>query len=135
METVKIVIDTDLLIDLLRNQKQTTTFVAKLEEKNYALATTAINVFELHHGAHKSEECDKNLQAIHLLISRLRIFPLTSKAAQKACHIYAQLERQRQQIRLRDTLIAAIALTSECSVATHNQVHFNRISNLEIIMP
>ena len=135
METVKIVIDTDLLIDLLRNQKQITAFVAMLEEKNYVLATTAINVFELHHGAHKSVESEKNLQAIHLLISRLRIFHLTSKAAQKAGHIFAQLERQGQPIGLRDTLIAAIALTSECSVATHNQVHFSRISNLEIITP
>jgi predicted nucleic acid-binding protein len=135
METLKTVIDTDLLIDLLRNQKQTTAFVAKLEEKNYVLATTAINVFELHHGAQKSEESKKNLQAIHVLMSRLHIFPLTSKAAQKAGHIYAQLERQGEPIGLRDTLIAAIALTSECSVATHNQAHFSRISNLEIIKP
>ena len=135
METVKTVIDTDLLIDLLRNQKQTTSFVAKLEEKNYVLATTAINVFELHHGAHKSEESEKNLQAIHVLMSRLLIYPLTFKAAQKAGHIYAQLERQGQPIGLRDTFIAAIALMNECSVATHNQVHFSRISNLEIIKP
>ncbi len=91
METVKTIIDTDLLIDLLRNQKQATAFITKLEEKNYILATTAINIFELHHGAHKSVESEKNLQAIQVLISRLSIFPFTSKAAQKAGHIYAQL--------------------------------------------
>ena len=135
METVKTVIDTDLLIDLLRNQKQATAFITKLEEKNYILATTAVNIFELHHGAHKSEESEKNLQAIHVLISRLSILPFTSKAAQKAGHIYAQLERQGQPIGLRDTLIAAIALTRECSVATRNQAHFSRISDLEIITP
>jgi tRNA(fMet)-specific endonuclease VapC len=135
METVKTVIDTDLLIDLLRNQKQATAFVAKLEEKNYVLATTTINIFELHHGAHKSEESEKNLQAINGLISRLSIFPLTSKAAQKAGHIYAQLERQGQPIGLRDIFIAAIALTRECSVATRNQQHFNKISGLSIITP
>ena len=135
METVKTVIDTDLLIDLLRNQKQATAFITKLEEKNYILATTAVNIFELHHGAHKSVESEKNLQAIHVLISRLSILPFTSKAAQKAGHIYAQLERQGQPIGLRDTLIAAIALTRECSVATRNQAHFSRISDLEIITP
>ena len=135
METVKTVIDTDLLIDLLRNQKQATAFITKLEEKNCVLATTAINIFELHHGAHKSQESEKNLQAIHVLISRLSILPFTSKAAQKAGHIYAQLERQGQPIGLRDTLIAAIALTRECSVATRNQAHFSRISDLEIITP
>jgi tRNA(fMet)-specific endonuclease VapC len=135
METVKIVIDTDLLIDLLRNQNQATAFITKLEEKNYILSTTAVNIFELYHGAHKSLESEKNLKAIHVLVSRLSIFPLTSKAAQKAGHIYAQLERQGTPVGLRDTLIAAIALTRGCSVATRNQAHFSRISDLEIITP
>ena len=135
METVKTVSDTDLLIDLLRNQKQATAFITKLEEKNNILATTAVNIFELYHGAHKSVESEKNLQTINVLISRLSILPFTSKAAQKAGHIYAQLERQGQPIGLRDTLIAAIALTRECSVATRNQAHFSRISDLEIITP
>lgn len=135
METVKTVIDTDLLIDLLRNQKQATAFIAKLEDKNYVLATTAINVFELHHGAHKSQESERNLQAINVLIGRLSILPLTSKSAQKAGHIYAKLEREGQPIGLRDTLIAAIALTRGCSVATRNHQHFNRISDLELIAP
>jgi predicted nucleic acid-binding protein len=135
METLKTVIDTDILIDLLRNQKQATAFIAGLEQKNYVLATTSINVFELHHGAHKSEESEKNLQAINVLASRLSILSLTSKAAQKAGHIYAKLEQQGQPIGLRDTFIAAIALTRECSVATRNQAHFNRISGISIITP
>ncbi len=135
METLKTVIDTDLLIDLLRNQKQATAFIIELEEKNTILATTAVNLFELHHGAHKSVESEKNLQAIHVLMSRLIILPFTSKAAQKAGHIYAQLECQGQPIGLRYTLIAAIALTRECRVATRNQAHFSRISDLEIITP
>ncbi len=135
METVKTVIDTDLLIDLLRNEKQATDFITKLEEKNMILATTAVNIFELYYGAHKSQETEKNLQAIHVLISRLSILPFTSKAAQKAGHLYAQLERQGQPIGLRDTFIAAIALTRECSLATRNQTHFGRISDLEIISP
>jgi tRNA(fMet)-specific endonuclease VapC len=99
------------------------------------LATTAINVFELHHGAHKSVESEKNLQAIYMLISRLIILPFTSKATQKAGHMYAQLERQGQLVGLRDTFIVAIALTRECSVATRNQAHFSRISELEMIIP
>jgi tRNA(fMet)-specific endonuclease VapC len=135
METVKTIIDTDLLIDLLRNQQETVAFLARLEEKNYILATTAVNVFELHHGAHKSQESEKNLQAINVLVSRLSILPLTSKAAQKAGHIYALLERKGEPIGLRDTFIAAIALARECSIATRNQAHFNRISGLKIIRP
>jgi predicted nucleic acid-binding protein len=135
LETVKTVIDTDLLIDLLRNQKQTAAFITELERKNIVLATTAINVFELHHGAHKSQASERNLQAINVLVSRLSILPLTAKAAKKAGHIYAELEQQGQPIGLRDTFIAAIALTRDCSVATRNQQHFNRIFGLSIITP
>jgi hypothetical protein len=35
METSKTVIDTDLLIDLLRNKKEAVDFVAKLEDKKF----------------------------------------------------------------------------------------------------
>jgi tRNA(fMet)-specific endonuclease VapC len=135
METIKTIIDTDILIDLLRNQQQTAAFIVELEKNNYILATTTINIFELHHGAHKSQESEKNLQAINTLVSRLSILALTSKAAQKAGNIYAQLEQQGQPIGLRDTFIAAIAITREYSVTTRNQAHFNRISGLKINTP
>ncbi len=135
METIKTIIDTDILIDVLRNKKQAITLVATLEAENLILSTTAINIFELHHGAHKSKEPEKNVHAINILVSRLAVLPLTSKSAKKAGHIYAELERRGQIIGLRDTLIAAIALTRECSIATRNQEHFNKISDLKIICP
>jgi len=61
--------------------------------------------------------------------------PLTSKSAQKAGHIYAQLETKGQTIGLRDTIIGAIALTRETSVATRNIEHFKKITYLKIISP
>ena len=50
METIKTIIDTDILIDLLRNKKEAIAFLAQLETENVTLCTTAINIFELHHG-------------------------------------------------------------------------------------
>lgn len=133
METIKTIIDTDLLIDLLRNKKEAVIFITRLEKDHFILCTTAINIFELHHGAHKSNDTEKNLQAISKVLSRLVILPLTSKSAQKAGHIYAELEKIGHTIGLRDTFIAAIALTRECRVATRNIEHFNKISELKII--
>jgi predicted nucleic acid-binding protein len=135
METTKTIIDTDILIDLLRNKKEAVAFVAALEEKKIELATTVINAFELHYGAHKSRQPQKNLQATKKLLSRLDVLPLTSKSAQMAGHIYAQLETKDQTIGLRDTIIAAIALTREQSVATRNTEHFKKITDLKIISP
>jgi tRNA(fMet)-specific endonuclease VapC len=119
METTKTIIDTDILIDLLRNRKEAVNFVSKLQDKNFLPSTTVINQFELHYGAHKSRNPEKNLQAAKKLLNRLQILPLTPRSAQRAGRIFAELETKGQTIWLRDTLIGAIALTREYSVVTH----------------
>jgi tRNA(fMet)-specific endonuclease VapC len=133
METKKTIIDTDILIDLLRNKKEAVTFVAELQDKDFLLATTVINQFELHYGAHKSRNPEKNLQTTKKLLNKLVILPLTPRSAQKAGHVFAELETKGQPIGLRDTLIGAIALTRESSVATNNTEHFKKIADLKII--
>lgn len=133
METTKIIIDTDILIDLLRNKKETVAFINGLEEKKVILTTTVINAFELYYGAHKSRQPQKNLHATKKLLSRLVVLPLTTRSAQKTGHIYAQLEKKGQSIGLRDTIIGAIAVTREFSIATRNIEHFEKIENLKII--
>lgn len=133
METPKTVIDTDILIDLLRNKTEAVAFVAKLQDRDFLLSTTVINQFELHYGAHKSRNPEKSLQATKKLLTRLQILPLTPRSAQTAGHIFAELETKGQTIGLRDTLIGAIALTREYSVATNNTEHFKKIADLKII--
>jgi predicted nucleic acid-binding protein len=133
METAKTIIDTDILIDVLRNKKEAVAFVTKMEEEKILLSTTAINAFELYHGAHKSKNRRKNLFATRKLLSRLILFPLTPRSAQKAGYIYADLEENGQSIGLRDTFIGAIAVTNGVSVTTRNTEHFRKIANLKII--
>lgn len=133
MEASKTIIDTDILIDLLRNSKDAVDFVARLEEKKILLATTVVNSFELYYGAHKSRYPEKNLQATKKLLSRMIILSLTPRSAQKAGHIYTELETRGHPIGLRDTLIGAIALTREFSLATRNIEHFKKIEDLKII--
>ena len=62
METTNTIIDTDILIDLLRNKKEAVAFVSKLQDKNFRLSTTVINQFELHYGAHKSRNPEKKFK-------------------------------------------------------------------------
>lgn len=133
METTKAIIDTDILIDLLRNKKESVEFINMLEAKKILLSTTVINAFELHYGAHKSRQPSKNLQTTKKLLSKLVLLPLTPRSAQKAGHLYAELETKGQSIGLRDTLIGAIALTREYSVATCNIQNFEKIADLKII--
>lgn len=133
MEATNTIIDTDILIDLLRNKKDAVALVSMLQDKNFRLSTTVINQFELHYGVHKSRYPEKNLQATKKLLNKLLILPLTPRSAQKAGHLFAELEAKDQPIGLRDTLIGAIALTKEFSVTTRNTEHFKKIAGLKII--
>jgi predicted nucleic acid-binding protein len=133
MEHNRTIIDTDILIDFLRNQKEAVAFVTQLEEKKTLLSTTAVNAFELYYGAHKSKQSAQTLQATKKLLDRLVLLSLTPRSAQRAGHIYAELELDGHPIGLRDTFIAAIALTRKCSVATRNIEHFKKVKGLTVI--
>jgi tRNA(fMet)-specific endonuclease VapC len=133
MENIKTIIDTDILIDFLRNRPEVVAFVTQMEQKKARLATTAINAFELYYGAHKSKQAAHTLQATKILLDRLVLFPLTPRSAQRAGHIYAQLESEGQPIGLRDTFIAAIALTRKYTLVTRNTEHFKKVKGLTII--
>ncbi len=132
MDTPRTIIDTDILIDLLKDKKEAIELITQLEEKKSLLSTTTINTFELYYGAHKSKQFKQNLQATEKLLNRLIVLPLTPRSAKKAGHIYAQLEKQGQPIGLRDTFIAAIALTKGFSIVTRNVNHFKKIKELNI---
>src|SRR3990172_11100206 len=133
METSKAIIDTDILIDFLRSKKEAVALVSELEKKKFLLATTTVNAFELYYGAHKSRQPEKGLQSTKKLLNRLVLLPFTPKSAQKAGHIYAELEKAGQPIGLRDSFVAAIALTRGFAVATRNIQHFRKITDLRII--
>jgi tRNA(fMet)-specific endonuclease VapC len=127
------IIDTDILIDFLRNKKEAVLFVTYLEDKKALLSTTAINAFELYYGAHKSRQSAQTLQTTKTLLERLILLPLTPRSAKRAGQIYAELELEGNPIGLRDTFIAAIALTRKCSVATQNTEHFKKVKGLTVI--
>jgi tRNA(fMet)-specific endonuclease VapC len=133
MDNQRVIIDTDILVDFLRDNNKATSIVAHLEENNSRLATTAVNAFELYYGAHKARDPQEAAHATRQILNRLLLLPLTAKSAQKAGHIYADLEKIGQPIRLRDTLIGAIALTRDYKVATRNKDHFRKIKDLQII--
>jgi tRNA(fMet)-specific endonuclease VapC len=133
MEDTRVVIDTDILVDFLRGSREAVLLVSHFEERKFLLATTTINAFELYYGAHKSKEPEKAAQSTRQLLDRLVLLPLTSKSAQRAGHIYADLEKKGQPVGLRDTLIGAIALTRGYRVATRNKEHFEKIGDLQLI--
>lgn len=133
MEPNRAVIDTDILIDLLRNETKVVDSLTEMERKGYLLATTIINAFELFHGAYKSRRREKNVASTKNLLGRLVILKMGLTSAQNAGRIYAELETKGRPIGLRDSMIGAIALTKGYSIATRNVEHFQKIKDLKLI--
>jgi tRNA(fMet)-specific endonuclease VapC len=130
-----ITLDTDILIDLLRGNKETTENIKHLEQTNTPLTTTAINTFELHHGAWKTDNPPRNIQAAETLLNRLIQLSFTPQAAAAAGKILASLENEGQPIGFRDAFIAATVLENNTTLYTRNTRHFNRVPRLKIFMP
>jgi len=134
MEITRVVIDTDLLIDLLRGVKETVDFIGEMETKGYLLATTIVNAFELYHGAYKSKKREEKLGSTKKLLERLIVLRMSLRSAEDAGRIYAELEAKGQPIGLKDALMGAIALTRGYALATRNVEHLQRIIGLNTIL-
>ena len=127
-----ICLDTDFLVNFLRNKREEVDFIINHEsEKN--LATTYINLFELYYGAYKSSERQTNIKAISILMSRIILLNFTDESARKAGEVLAKLEKEGKVIEFRDLFIGTIALAHNYAVKTHNKKHFERIGGLEIL--
>lgn len=133
METARVVIDTDILIDLLRNIPQVVNFISDMERKECLLSTTIINAFELYHGAYKSKKRIENLSSTKRLLERLIVLKMGLKSAESAGRVYAELEAKGQPIGLRDAIIGAITLTEGYILATRNVEHLQKIQGLTLI--
>lgn len=133
MESRKIVIDTDVLVDLLRGIETVVNFISDMERKGCQLSTTVINAFELYYGAYKSKKSIQNLASTKQLLERLFILKMNLQSAENAGRIYAELEAKGQPIGLRDAMIGAIALTQGYTLTTRNVEHLQKIRGLPLI--
>ena len=128
----KICLDTDFLVNFLRNNKEEVEFIKK-NEIDKDLATTYVNLFELYYGAYKSNEKQNNLKSISLLLSRLHILNFSNDSVKKAGEILASLEKKGKSIEFRDLFIGTIALVNNYSIKTKNIKHFSRMEGLNIL--
>ena len=122
-----IVLDTDILIDFLRNKRETVLLIESLRYEN--LATTAINAFELFWGAYKVKS---QLAAVEKLLNSISLLNTTRRSMKEAGSIAAGLDSQGVQINVGDLLIAAICKVNNFAIATNNRKHFERIEGLSL---
>jgi len=127
----KIFLDTDFLIDFLRNKEFAISFINQ-NEKKFHLCMSIISLFELYYGAFKDQSI-KKISSVDNLAERINVYDLNHQIVKEAGKIYAELERNGKTVEFRDILIGATALVSNGFLKTGNVKHFERIKGLKMI--
>jgi tRNA(fMet)-specific endonuclease VapC len=96
------------------------------------IGVSAITLSELSYGVSKSSKPQQNQMALAQFIAPLEILPYGDDAAQYYGTLRTHLEKQGTPIGSLDMLIAAHALSANCTLVTNNEKEFVRIPKLKI---
>jgi tRNA(fMet)-specific endonuclease VapC len=126
------ILDSDHCVAILRARLDLTGRVAPDEE----LATTAVSVGELVHGATRSQRAMDNLARLDVLLAALTILPYDEWSARRFGQLKVQLEQAGVAseagaiISDLDLQIVSIARDHDAVLVTHNQKHFSRLTSM-----
>ncbi len=114
-----LLLDTSVLIDVLRRRRGRREWLAELAGAGHILATTSLNVAEVYAGMRPGEE-----PQTEAFLAGLECYDLTRGAGQLAGKLKSDWSRKGRTLALADTIIAAIALERHCMLATDNRKDF-----------
>ena len=125
------ILDTDILVALLKGKPDATKAMSVLEGKNGEVATTIITVYELLKGAYSSSKPKENLTKVQNVISNLQVLNLSFQACEEASKIYQDFRQAGRLIGEFDVLIAAIARTYDETIMTRDG-HYSFIRGIKV---
>ena len=125
------ILDTTVIVALLKGKTETLAQINKLLKKEDTLGITTITTYELLKGAALSAKQKENTQAVKEVMSNLQIFDLSPQACEEAAEIYSELENAGKIISEFNILIAAIAKTNNEAILTYDK-HFKTIKGLHL---
>jgi len=114
-----LLLDTTVLIDVLRNRNQRRNLLAGLVVSGYALATSTMNIAEVFAGLRPGEE-----QATRAFLAGLDLIPVSPAIAESAGQLKAAFRRAGETRSIADMIVAATAIENGFPVATDNRKDF-----------
>ena len=123
-------LDSDIIIDVLRNEKKIVEKIMRLRE-TILLTTTSINTFELFKGSFYTRDEEEKSGIMKFLIG-IKLLSFNFKASKKAAEIFEILRNKGKSMELADIMIASIAITNNESLLTKNTRHFSKIPELKL---
>ena len=124
-------LDTNVISELLRKRPEPRVLARLRSVPAEDLATSAVCVMELRHGAARHPGGDALWERIRReVLSRVRVMSVDQPVGVRAGEILARLEARGRAIGLEDVLIASTALERGLTVVTRNLRHFERVEGL-----
>jgi predicted nucleic acid-binding protein len=126
---VIILLDTTVLLDVLRSRQNRRSTLAQLIGGGHTLATAAINIGEVYAGMRLGEEAKTEA-----FLSRLECYPTTATIARRAGFLKSAWARKGLTLSLADMIVAATALEHGLTLMTDNRKDFP-LPELELYPP
>ncbi len=125
------VLDTSLIIDLIRHKPDALRALETIEKEGLNPATTSITILELYRGAYLSASPEKNLREIEAITEHLVNENINDEIYSIFGALSARLREEGKPVGDFDELIAAIALGSDGEIVTRDH-HFEDIPGLKV---
>jgi predicted nucleic acid-binding protein len=117
--TVILLLDTTVLLDVLRARQNRRSLLAELVTAGHLLATAAINIAEVYAGMRSGEEA-----RTEAFLSSLECYPMTGAIARRAGSLKSFWAQKGRTLSLADMMIAATALEHSLALMTDNRKDF-----------
>ena len=128
---MKVILDTNIIIDHLRNVPQATKQLQEIEDGNYSGLLSVITITELLAAPRMSGQ---RFETIKNLLALFEIMPVDSQIAMLAGNLLSKY-RASHGLEPMDAIISATALVNEAVLFTLNKKHFRFIEGLVTINP
>lgn len=125
----KQLLDTDIVIDLLRKAKPVTARARAYRRTHKRYTISVMTVLEVVKGYRKVGRDDR-ITTFVASLTRTEVLPFDTVCAEMAGRIVADLDRAGLPIGRIDPLIAAAAIRHDLTLATGNVRHFERVRQL-----
>lgn len=116
---MRLLLDTSVLIDVLRSRNQRRELLAGLARNGHTFATSALNVAEVYAGMRPDEKT-----LTDSFLETLECHELAKSAAQLAGAFKNKWARKGCTLTLADAIVAAVALEHDCVLMTDNRKDF-----------
>lgn len=120
-----ILVDSDVLIEHLRGNKQALTWLVRTRQSSGPLAISVVSLTEVAGGMRSPER-----REVMRLLGSMHRFEVTEQVAWRASTLMREYRRSHSGIGLGDYLIAATALTEGLELATLNVRHYPMFEGL-----